>query len=329
MGVIGSDCYIVNVYGPHEDRGKQRFWSELSRTIDSDVEEAWVLCGDFNEVRCESERFNCDFVESRAKKFNKFIIENSLIDLQMSGRCFTRVSGDGLKYSKLDRFLVSEKFLHLWHDISAGIMERHLFDHCAIFLKDEERNFGPKPFKIFDPWLDESDIEDIIKNSWNKEVAIINRKDYIFRNRLKNVKEEIIVWSRSKFNNLDGEIELHKSVAHNLELKAETIPLIETDLAEWRNSRKKWFKKENVKTSMLRQKARVKWVLEEDENSKYFHSIVGMRNNKNTLRGLSINGMWNDTSFDIKEEAVKHFANRFKEVDIERPSLEELNYPSQ
>ncbi|XP_071713654.1 uncharacterized protein [Rutidosis leptorrhynchoides] len=245
----------------------------------------------------------------------------------MSGRIFTRVSGDGLKYSKLDRFLVTEKFLHPWRDLTASVMDRHLSDHCAIILKDEERNFGPKPFKVFDAWLDQIDIEEVIQSAWDTEVLVINRKDCIFRNRLKNVINAIKEWSINKFDTLEGEIEVHRLVAQNLELKAEHSVLDESELKSWRNSRKLWFEKEKIKSSILKQKARIKWVLEGDENSKFFHSMVRMRNNKNTIRGLLVDGSWKDNPEDIKYEAVSHFSNRFKEPDIERPSLEDLEYP--
>ncbi|XP_071686943.1 uncharacterized protein [Rutidosis leptorrhynchoides] len=225
-----STCNIVNVYGPHEDVGKQKFWEELSNLMESDVNNAWVLCGDFNEVRNEAEQFNSDYVEYRAKRFNEFIMDNCLIEIAMSGRIFTRVSGDGLKFSKLDRFLVTEKFLHPWKDLTASIMDRHLSDHCAIILKDEERNFGPKPFKVFDAWLDDEEVNKIIQEAWEKEIMIIDRKDCVFRNRLKNVKNAIKEWSSIKLDILEVEIESHISEAKILELKAEVTTLNEIEL---------------------------------------------------------------------------------------------------
>ncbi|XP_071688280.1 uncharacterized protein [Rutidosis leptorrhynchoides] len=101
---------VFNIYGPHDDQSKVKLWNDLSIIIDG-CEEAFVLCGDFNEVRCKEDRFNCDFIEYRARRFNDFIEDNSLIEIPMGGRNFTRVSDDGVKFSKLDRFLVNEKFL--------------------------------------------------------------------------------------------------------------------------------------------------------------------------------------------------------------------------
>nr|GEX17886.1 transposon TX1 uncharacterized [Tanacetum cinerariifolium] len=54
-------------------------------------------------------------------------------------------------------------------------------------------------------------------------------------------------------------------------------------------ARRLWVNKENGYVSMLWQKAMVKWDAEGDENTKFFHSYIKTRNNKNNIRGLMIN----------------------------------------
>ncbi|XP_071727023.1 uncharacterized protein [Rutidosis leptorrhynchoides] len=160
----GSNLNILNVYGPHEDVKKQLLWASLSKII-VNRDEAWVVCGDFNEVRNASERFNCEYKDFRAKRFNEFINDCNLSDIPSGGRLFTRISDDGTKYSKIDRFLVSEKFYNLWENLSALVMERTKSDHCPIVLRDEEKNFGPKPFKIFDVWLKDTMVDKLIEET--------------------------------------------------------------------------------------------------------------------------------------------------------------------
>ncbi|XP_071728627.1 uncharacterized protein [Rutidosis leptorrhynchoides] len=78
----GSILNILNVYGPHENALKKKLWESLGKVIES-RDEAWVVCGDFNEVRYETERFNCEFKESRAKRFNEFIANSNLLDIPL------------------------------------------------------------------------------------------------------------------------------------------------------------------------------------------------------------------------------------------------------
>ncbi|XP_071704901.1 uncharacterized protein [Rutidosis leptorrhynchoides] len=299
----GCNINIANIYGPRDDVNKQKLWSTLYNLISASDEE-WVLCGDFNEVRDQSERFNCDFIGYRVDRFNKFISDSRLMKIPLGGRNFTR------------------------KDLTVVALDRDLSEHCPIMLKDEERNFGPKPFKIFDVWLDEEDVGDVIREAWNVVVPNINRKVCVFRNKLKNVKDALRTWSQNKYNHLDGEIELLKITSQQLELQAETRVLSDSELEMWRNSRKEWIEKERIKINMLKQKARVKWILDGDEKIKYFHSAIRRRNNSNTIQGLSINGIWNDCPKDIKEETYKHFKRIFEEVGFDRPSIEDLVYPT-
>ncbi|XP_071705236.1 uncharacterized protein [Rutidosis leptorrhynchoides] len=237
----GHESIIINVYGPHDDLNKKRMWESLDMLLGS-TGVSWVICGDFNEVRDCSERLNCEFVENRAKMFNDFIDRNMLVDIPMGGRKFTRVSDDGVKMSKLDRFLVSSDFLSLWTDLKVIALDRKVSDHCPIMMSDGEVNFGPKPFKIFDEWLLVDGIGDVIAESW-KGTMEGNRKDCVFRNKLKRLKGDLKEWSKSHFGNLDVEIENAKKVAMDLELKAESGFLSVEDHENWRASRKTWLEK--------------------------------------------------------------------------------------
>ncbi|XP_071695221.1 uncharacterized protein [Rutidosis leptorrhynchoides] len=170
--------------------------------------------------------------------------------------------------------------------------------------------------------------EDVVRDAWNVEVPSISRKDCIFRNKLKNVKNALKKWSSEKFHHLDEEIEIAKNTSMKLEIEAETRVLDDMERVVWRNARKEWLEKEGIKTSILKQKARIKWVTDGDENSKFFHSVIRRRNNTNSIRGLTINGTWNDSPSDIKDEVFNHYKNIFEATDVERPSLENLCYPS-
>ncbi|GKD05460.1 hypothetical protein Tco_1180434, partial [Tanacetum coccineum] len=64
---------------------------------------------------------------------------------------------------------------------------------------------------------------------------------------------------------------------------------------------------------MLRQKARVRWDVEGDENTKFFHSFVKRRNNKNNIRGLLVDGVWCEEPNSIKKEMVRHYKTLFSE----------------
>ncbi|XP_071705329.1 uncharacterized protein [Rutidosis leptorrhynchoides] len=296
---------LVNVYGPHDDRNKQRFGITCSLLSPKRANEGWIIGGDFNEVHSADERFNCNFIEGRAKRFNDFIELAKFIYIPLGGRLFTPVRDDGLKFSKLDRFLINDSFHTLWNGLSVVALERKHSDHCLIILKDDDKNFVAKHIKVFDEWLDIDGMEQVIKESWLEDGGG-DRKDCCLRNKLKKTKIALKKKGCQAFGNIEGEMELFKSVACNLEVKAEVGQLNDAERLQWLDARREWLKRDKIKTNMLKQKARVRWILEGDENSKYFHALIRRRNNINNIHGLKINGVWSEDPQEIKDAAFNH-----------------------
>ncbi|XP_071729226.1 uncharacterized protein [Rutidosis leptorrhynchoides] len=218
-----SDVVIVNVYGPHRDDKKKKMWDSLDALLSLKYV-AWVLCGDFNEVRRVEERQNCAFIERRASLFNEFIDRNGLIKVPLVGKKFTRISDDGLKFSKLDRFLVSDNFVQLWNNLSVIQLDRKLTDHSPILLKNGIDDFGPKPTRVFDAWLEKRGIESVISEAWNRSVSA-QKPDVIFRMKLKNVKDHLKQWSIQNYGRLDAELLELIEKSNSWELQAENRTL--------------------------------------------------------------------------------------------------------
>ncbi|XP_071740800.1 uncharacterized protein [Rutidosis leptorrhynchoides] len=193
-----------------------------------------------------SDRLNCRFNKVCASRFNDFIDRNFLIEIPINGRRFTRISDNGLKFSKLDRFLVNEKFIDLWDDLSITVLDRRESDHCPLILRDKHIDFGSKPFKVFDEWLNQDGIDRIIIEAWGKCVCS-TRKDCIFRDKLKNVKCDLRTWSKGEFGNIDGEIKGLKDEVDKWEVRAEQRGLNDEDIECCLNCRRKWIDKEKSK----------------------------------------------------------------------------------
>ncbi|KAI3510263.1 hypothetical protein L1887_25796 [Cichorium endivia] len=66
----------------------------------------------------------------------------------------------------------------------------------------------------------------------------------------------------------------------------------------------------------LAQKAKVKWAIEGDENSKYFHGIINKSCHQLAIRGVFSNGDWLDRPEQVKKEFLTHFADRFSSPDV-------------
>ncbi|GKF61005.1 hypothetical protein Tco_0177791, partial [Tanacetum coccineum] len=61
----------------------------------------------------------------------------------------------------------------------------------------------------------------------------------------------------------------------------------------------------------LSQKAKVRWPIEGDENSKYFHGIINNKRSQLSIRGILIDGDWIFDPKEVKTEFLNHFAKQF------------------
>ncbi|XP_071700500.1 uncharacterized protein [Rutidosis leptorrhynchoides] len=149
------------------------------------------------------------------------------------------------------------------------------------------------------------------------------KPDCNFRDRLKNVKAALREWSKNKYGSIGVELESWKSKATELESKADQGIITADEHYDWMNARAKWLQKENEVAEMLKQKSRLKWAEEGDDNTAFFHSTI-RRNNNSNLRGLYINGSWEENPTSIKEEVHKYFSNIFDHRPTSNPDFESL-----
>ncbi|XP_021999377.1 uncharacterized protein LOC110896221 [Helianthus annuus] len=71
----------------------------------------------------------------------------------------------------------------------------------------------------------------------------------------------------------------------------------------------------------LKQRSRVKWAVEGDENTSFFHNIVNANQSSNRINGLMMNGVWETDPPLIKDSICSFFAQKFLEPMEVRPRL--------
>ncbi|XP_071719220.1 uncharacterized protein [Rutidosis leptorrhynchoides] len=120
----------------------------------------------------------------------------------------------------------------------------------------------------------------------------------------------------SQLDNIDTQIINHLKAASKWEETAETRTLTNQEKNKWIEEKMLHIEKEKTKSNMLKQKSRIKWALEGDENSKYFHNLIKRRANKNNIRGVSKNGVWKEDPNTIKQEAYAYFNSIFKSKNL-------------
>ncbi|KAJ9549144.1 hypothetical protein OSB04_021687 [Centaurea solstitialis] len=312
LAVIGSwsrsavKIGLVNIYSPQNIGQKKALWLNLQNIVLGDQSITWILHGDFNEVRNESERKGSNFINA----------------VRNGGRKFTRFSADGHKLSKLDRILVSNNFYNLYANPVVEILPRHYSDHCPLLLKSLFLNFGAIPFRFFNSWLSDASLDQVVKASWRSSRAnwcSTNPSERLV-SKLIHLKNCIKSWRKEKNKEVTT---LQKCINEldSLDREAEDRDLSELEQNRRMELKAVMYESEKREMQDIKQKARIKWSHLGDENTKYFHSILNQNHRRNFIHGVSLNGAWSSEPSILKPAAKEFFEKKFIEPLPHRPAF--------
>ncbi|XP_021995690.1 uncharacterized protein LOC110892858 [Helianthus annuus] len=310
---------VVNVYAPQSTRAKQELWNDISAEMA--VEEGlWLAAGDFNAVRFKEERRNSVFKPACASNFNSFIHHMDLMEYNMVGNQFTCVRANGRKLSKIDRFLVSSNLFNKWPEASVRALHNLHSDHRPLLLSLSALNYGHKPFRLFNSWLKKDGFDEVVRlaaASFSFEGdpdLFLNKKFAFIRSKIKSWRDEMVKKEGEEEKRVREELERLEEVMESRSLSEEE---------EWIYEEINKLLKElsYSKGEDLRQRARIKWAIDGDENSKYFHGVINKRKAANSIPGLSINGNWVTKPSKVKKEVMLFFKRKFVEDCDIRPFI--------
>ncbi|GKA32849.1 RNA-directed DNA polymerase, eukaryota, partial [Tanacetum coccineum] len=233
---------------------KRLLWDYLSLVMENWNGEV-IIMGDFNEVRKKAERFGSVFNVQGADAFNMFISNAGLEEVPLGGCSFTWCHKSANKMSKLDLFLISESLLSLCPNISVVSLDRYLSDHRSILMRESYYDYGHVPFRFFHYWFDMEGFDKLVEESWKAApvadtIAIIKmmkKLKYLKENIHKGEGDEDVVNKRANVDRSLQELEKLQSVE-------------------------------------VAQKAKIKWAIKGDENSKYYHADLECEVTKDEIK---------------------------------------------
>ena len=186
---------FINLYAPNDVKEKKEFLKELSGLKTND-NEFWCYVGDFNAVLSDEERVGSSNSSISTTDFVDFVYSTELVDLPLAGRKFTWHGRRGTPaMSRLDRFLLSPNWLSIYSSINQWCLENcSISDHIAICLGIDAHDWGPKPFKFFNHWLDNDDFNVLVEEKW-KNYNVQGFVGFRLLQKMKMLKSDIKLWN--------------------------------------------------------------------------------------------------------------------------------------
>jgi exonuclease III len=192
---------ILNVYAPCFLSSKKTLWVDLLVAMRVYGADHYCILGDFNAIRSREERKGTGVggeVEEDMRLFNIFIENTGLIDLPLMGRKFTWMQPNGKCLSRLDRILVSQNWHKEWGNVSLWGLKRDVSDHCPILLKYDDHDWGPKPFRFNNYWLNNPTFRKVVIDAWGS-IDVRGWKGYVMKEKMKLLKVPLKQWNHPYF----------------------------------------------------------------------------------------------------------------------------------
>ncbi|GKV16979.1 hypothetical protein SLEP1_g27539 [Rubroshorea leprosula] len=297
---------------------------ELRSLIENGGEKICIM-GDFNTVRKAEERKGSSGVTRDMREFDNFIQAMKLVDIPLVGRKFTWYQARGNYMSRIDRFLLSEGWLSKWGEARQWGLRRSMSDHCPILLKHQTIEWGPKPFRFFDSWLEQEGCSKLIKEVWN-DTQIQGWAGFRLKEKLKTTKEALKKWSKNLIPTLDIRINNATSDIAKIDMKGEVANLSEEEIERRREAFIQIWESLKSKESMMQQKSRKVWVAQGDANTRFFHNCVKGRWRRSEMNSIQIKGVQTRDVNKMKEEIACYFEDLYAEEKRVRPRLDGLGF---
>ncbi|GJV44428.1 RNA-directed DNA polymerase, eukaryota, reverse transcriptase zinc-binding domain protein [Tanacetum coccineum] len=222
--------------------------------IDIQVDEVTYLKKYIDSIGVHGSNIGSLFNHRSASDFNEFIKDFIFSYVPFGGHAFTRISGNGEKLSRLDRFLLSEDVTNIVPNLMAFSLDMLISDHRPIILMQSNVDFDPTPFKFYNSWLSIPDFDGMVTKVSNQSHG--PNAMLMFKDKVKHLKSNIKVWTRK----------LNASKSEEKGQLSSKIAKIERDLEA------------GLGSSTLHPR-------QADENTKFFHGII--KKKRRSLESMS------------------------------------------
>eukprot|EP00253_Pinus_taeda_P001927 PITA_01927 len=285
---------------------------------------AQIIGGDFNMITTLLEKKGgLRKLNKDMEAFTSFIDDVKLVDILPKSGNFTwnnRRGGEILIASRLDRFLISENIIMDGITVESDILPTTGSDHWPISLtvvvQSTPRN---KPFRFEKFWLDHPNFLELVEKWWSEPLEAKGSKMFNLQKKLRIIKEKIKEWNRIVFGDIFKEKtrieekleQIHKDWAsgHSNEEYAEQEKIL---THQWHD----WCRQEET---LWKQKSRIQWLKEGEQNTKFFHrSALDYRSANKILEMKNKNGEPLRNHHDISTLLREHFNSIALEPHLDR-----------
>ncbi|GJY56466.1 RNA-directed DNA polymerase, eukaryota, partial [Tanacetum coccineum] len=167
---------------------------------------------------------------------------------------------------------------------------RFLLDHRPILLWENHYDYGPTPFRFYHHWLEIDRFSKLVEDIWKDSPCVGSNAMAILMGKLRCLKKRIRIWNNSNLagiNNSKTQIKKELEVIDQIIDKGQGNEDVIRSRADIMHKLHTCNKLDSMEAA---QKAKVKWAVEGDENSGFFHGVINKKCNIRSIRGVMVDG---------------------------------------
>jgi len=151
---------------------------------------------------------------------------------------------------------------------------------------------------------------------------------YVLKEKFKLIKLALKDWHQRHSQNIPSKILLLKDKITVIDLKGESVELIDDEIEELHGLSEDLFSLSRINNSICWQQSRTQWLDEGDANTKKFHATMSNRKRRNVVTSFLVNGVPVEGVENVRAAIHSHFSSHFQSRVEERPSMDGLHFRS-
>ncbi|XP_020270783.1 uncharacterized protein LOC109845967 [Asparagus officinalis] len=244
-------CLMTVVYALNQRDGRKVLWQDL-QVFKLSVDCPWLVGGDFNAITNGDEKLGgAPITGADTKDFQHFISSNQLVHIKTTGCFYTWNSKQ-------------EAVTRVWSRL--------------------DRVLGKKPFKFFKMWTKHTEYLSIVRSIWQQDMQ--GYYMYKLSLKLKMLKPALKELNRRHFMNISEQVLRAKHELSDIQNRMSTDLFNSHLISKEKECLKKYTSLLQCEESFYRQKASIKWAIQGDKSSHFFHSAMKARRHQNRVLSL-------------------------------------------
>ncbi|KAL8555579.1 hypothetical protein ACS0TY_003398 [Phlomoides rotata] len=247
-----------------------------------------------------------------------FMEEAKLHDVDTSGPQFTwvtRRTNHGYMAARLDRVLVNDGFLDIWHSATATVLPRISSDHHPILLTlQENAAHSIRPFRFQTMWATHPSFLPLVSDSWRQFVTSSNPIHRVTQ-KLKRLKASLKNWNKVIFRNIFVEMEAATAALEAIQTESATLGDSDDRLLEEIECTNRLNTALSRHQIMSTQRNRLQWLQDGDRNSKFFHNMNRIRKISFGLSSMIVDDVLTFDPGIISDSVIQFYSELFTASD--------------